>query len=235
MSYFVGGLIVLGIVILLGRLFVTADPRTLVRLVRYGVGFGMIGVGGVMTLSGRWGLGLPLVAGGLSAISLGRIGPIDLGGHGRTPGTGSRVRSRYVRMQLDHDTGALTGEVMSGTYAGRSLDALDRGELLTLRREVSSDGESLALVDAYLDRRFPDWRDEAQGEASAGAGGAAATGPMTDQQAYEILGLAPGASQADIRAAHRRLMKKVHPDQGGSTFLAAKINEAKDQLLARGR
>lgn len=235
MSYFVGGLVVLGILILLGRLFVTADPRTLVSLVRYGVGFGMIGVGGVMTLSGRWGLGLPLVAGGLSAISLGRIGPIDLGGHGRTPGTGSRVRSRYVRMQLDHDTGALTGEVTSGTYAGRSLDALDRGELLALRREVSGDGESLALVEAYLDRRFPDWRDEAEGEASGGAGGAAAAGPMTDQQAYEILGLAPGASQADIRAAHRRLMKKVHPDQGGSTFLAAKINEAKDQLLARRR
>jgi len=235
MSYFVGGLIVLGILILLGRLFVTADPRTLVSLVRYGVGFGMIGVGGVMTLAGRWGLGLPLVAGGLSAISLGRIGPIDLGGHGRTPGTGSRVRSRYVRMQLDHDTGALTGEVTSGTYAGRSLDALDRGELLALRREVSGDGESVALVEAYLERRFPDWRDEAEGEASGRAGGAAAAGPMTDQQAYEILGLAPSASQADIRAAHRRLMKKVHPDQGGSTFLAAKINEAKDQLLARRR
>jgi hypothetical protein len=236
MSYFVGGLIILGILILLGRLFVTADPRTLVRLVRYGVGFGMIGVGGVMTLSGRWGLGLPLVAGGLSAISLGRIGPIDLGGHGRTPGTGSRVRSRYVRMQLDHDTGALYGEVTSGAFAGRSLDALDRGELLALRDEVSGDGESLALVEAYLDRRIPGWRDAAEGEAAAGgAGGAAAAGPMTDQQAYEILGLAPGASQADIRAAHRRLMKKVHPDQGGSTFLAAKINEAKDLLIGRRR
>ena len=232
MSYFIGGLIVLGVLILLGRLFVTADPRTLVRLIRYGVGFGMIVVGGVMTLSGRWGLGLPLVAGGLSAISLGRIGPIDLGGHGRTPGTGSRVRSRFVRMQLDHDTGALSGEVTRGAYAGHSLDALDRKELLALRDEVSGDGESLALVEAYLDRRMTGWRDGLEGEA---AGGASEAGPMTDQQAYEILGLAPGASQAEIRAAHRRLMKKVHPDQGGSTFLAAKINEAKDRLLAGRR
>jgi hypothetical protein len=235
MSYFVGGLILLGILILLGRLFVTADSRTLVRLVRYGIGFGMIGVGSVMTLAGRWGLGLPLVAGGLSAISLGRIGPIDLGGHGRTAGTGSRVRSRYVRMQLDHDTGALSGEVMSGTYAGRSLDALDPGELLALRQEVSGDGESLALVEAYLDRRMPGWRDGVGGDAAGGAGGASDAGPMTDRQAYEILGLAPGAGKAEIRAAHRRLMKKVHPDQGGSTFLAAKINEAKDRLLARRR
>jgi hypothetical protein len=234
MSYFVGGLIVLGVLILLGRLFVTADPRALVGLIRYGVGFGMIGVGGVMTLAGRWGLGLPLVAGGLSAISLGRIGPIDLGGQRRSHGTGSRVHSRYVRMQLDHDTGALSGEVISGAYAGRSLDALDRGELLALRQEVSGDGESLALVEAYLDRRMPGWRDDVEG-AAAGAGGASDAGPMTDQQAFDILGLAPGASQAEIRAAHRRLMKKVHPDQGGSTFLAAKINEAKDQLLAGRR
>lgn len=235
MSYFVGGLIVLGILILLGRLFVTADPRVLVRFIRYGVGFGMIGVGGVMTLAGRWGLGLPLVAGGLSAISLGRIGPIDLGGQRRSRGTGSRVRSRYVRMQLDHDTGALSGEVTSGAYAGRSLDTLDREELLALRDEVRGDGESLALVEAYLDRRMPGWRDDVEGEAAAGAGGPSAAGPMTDQQAYDILGLAPGASQAEIRAAHRRLMKKVHPDQGGSTFLAAKINEAKDRLLAGRR
>jgi hypothetical protein len=238
MSYFVVGLILLGILVLIGRIFVTADPRSLVRLIRYGVGFGMIGLGGVMTLSGRWGLGLPLVAGGLSAISLGRIGPIDLGGHGRTPGTGSRVRARFVRMQLDHDTGALSGEVISGSFAGRSLDVLDREKLLALRYEASGDGESLALVEAYLDRRMPGWRDDVEGDAAAGAGAGGAsdaTGPMTNQQAYEILGLAPGASQADIRAAHRRLMKKVHPDQGGSTFLAAKINEAKDLLIGRRR
>jgi hypothetical protein len=146
--------------------------------------------------------------------------------------------ARFVRMQLDHDTGALSGEVISGSFAGRSLDALDREELLALRDEASGDGESLALVEAYLDRRMPGWRDDVEGDAAAGAGAGGAsdaTGPMTNQQAYEILGLAPGASQADIRAAHRRLMKKVHPDQGGSTFLAAKINEAKDLLIGRRR
>lgn len=234
MGYFLGGLFLLGVVVLLGRLFVSTDPRNLVRLIRYGVGIALIGIGGVMTLAGRWGLGLPLVAGGLSAISLGRIGPIDLGGQHRSHGTGSQVRSRYVRMQLDHDTGALSGEVVSGTYAGRSLDDLESDDLLALRQEVGSDGESLALVEAYLDRRMPGWRDDVEGAtagSTGGAGGATAAGPMTRQQAYEILGLAPGAGKAEIRAAHRSLMKKVHPDQGGSTFLAAKINEAKDLLL----
>jgi DnaJ domain len=235
MGYFLGGLFVFGFLVLLGRLFVATDPHTLVRLIRYGVGIVLIGIGGVMTLSGRWGLGLPLVAGGLSALSLGRIGPIDLGGDARTPGTGSRVRSRYVRMQLDHDTGAISGEVTSGQFSGRSLDTLDRGELLSLREEVRADGESLALVDAYLDRRMPGWRDDVEGSTAGAAGGGSESGPMTEQQAYEILGLASGAGPAEIRTAHRRLMKKVHPDQGGSTFLAAKINEAKDLLLRKRR
>jgi hypothetical protein len=235
MLYVIGGLVLLGILLTLGRTFVSADPRTLVRLVRYTVGFGLIAVGGVMTVSGRWGLGLPLVAGGISAISVGRIGPIDLGGHYPSPGGGSTVRSRYLHMHLDHDSGALGGEILGGSFAGRSLDELDTAGLMALRNEVTADGESLALVEAYLDRRMPGWREDVEGDAAAGPRRTTDAGPMTDQQAYEILGLPPGAGQPEIRAAHRRLMKKVHPDQGGSTFLAAKINEAKDRLLGKHR
>ena len=95
--------------------------------------------------------------------------------------------------------------------------------------------QSAALFEAYLDRRMPGWRDHVEGDDTAGARGAANTGAMTDEEAYEILGLAPGASKAEIRAAHRRLMMRVHPDQGGSTFLAAKINQAKDWLLGKHR
>ena len=235
MVYFLTGIALLGLVIVAGRAFVSADPRTLVRLIRYGVGIVLLAVGGVFAIAGRFGLGLVLLAAGVSVIATGRIGPIDLGGHGRSAGTGSTVRSRYLRMHLDHDSGELSGEILAGSFAGRMLDALDVTELLSLRDEAAADPESLALVEAYLDRRVPAWRENVEPDAAAGARGTADSGPMTDQEAYEILGLAPGAGKAEIRAAHRRLMKKVHPDRGGSTFLAARINEAKDWLLGNHR
>jgi hypothetical protein len=106
---------------------------------------------------------------------------------------------------------------------------------MALASEIGGDSDSAALLEAYLDRRFPGWREDVQGDRAARPGGAPDSGPMTDQQAYEILGLAAGAGEAEIRAAHRRLMKRVHPDQGGSTFLAAKLNQAKDWLLNRHR
>ena len=93
------------------------------------------------------------------------------------------------------------------------------------------DAESVALFESYLDRRFPAWRQDAQGHPAGGQGRAASSGKMTDEEAYQILGLQPGASRDEIGRAHRALMKKLHPDQGGSTYLAARVNEAKDTLL----
>jgi hypothetical protein len=181
------------------------------------------------------GLGLLLVSLGVSAIATGRIGPLDLGGSSRSAGSTSTVRTRHFEMTLDHDTGGLAGRVVAGKNAGRGLDDLDEAALEEMAREVAGDAQSLALLEAYLDRRFPGWREHVEGDAAAGPRGAPNTGAMTDQQAYEILGLLPGASEAEIRAAHRRLMMRVHPDQGGSTFLAAKINQAKDWLLGKHR
>jgi DnaJ-domain-containing protein 1 len=95
------------------------------------------------------------------------------------------------------------------------------------------DDESRNLLDAYLDRRFARWREDAQRDTAAGSGRNAAGGKMTDEEAYQILGLQPGASLDDITRTHRALMKKIHPDQGGTTYLAARVNEAKDTLLRR--
>ncbi len=159
-----------------------------------------------------------------------------VGTFGPTGGSGkgarrSSVRSTALEMELDHDTGAMNGIVLVGTYEGRELESMSRAELLKLRDEVIDDGDSLALLDAYLDRGFAGWRENADADLGAAQAGPAGTGPMGEEEAYEVLGLAPGASASDIRQAHRRLMKSAHPDSGGSTFLAAKINEAKDILL----
>jgi hypothetical protein len=128
-------------------------------------------------------------------------------------------------MELDDDTGRMHGRVLAGGYQGASLDALDRATLMKLLREI--DADSRDLLAAYLDRREPGWREYAQRDAGAGK--------MTEEEAYQILGLQPGASMEEISRAHRSLIKKLHPDQGGTTYLAARINEAKDVLLRRYR
>jgi len=152
----------------------------------------------------------------------------------KSAGQASRVRTAYIEMELDHDSGAMHGRVLAGRYADVTLDALDRAALLSLFAEI--DGDSRELLAAYLDRREPGWREHAQGDAGAGGGARpSSSGKMTEEEAYQILGIQSGASAQDITRAHRSLMKKLHPDQGGSTYLAARVNQAKDVLLRRRR
>jgi DnaJ-domain-containing protein 1 len=134
-------------------------------------------------------------------------------------------------MQLDHDTGSMSGRILAGSHEGMTLEALDLATLSGLLGEV--DEESRALLMTYLDRREPGWREHAQSGAAAGSGGRPRSGKMTEEEAYQILGVQPGASADEISRAHRSLMKKLHPDQGGSTYLATRVNEAKDVLLRR--
>jgi hypothetical protein len=141
------------------------------------------------------------------------------------------VRTAALEMELDHDSGALEGMVLAGRFEGRQLGGLEEGDLVALRGELAGDADSLQLLEAYLDGRFPGWRDGVDADVGAGERVAPSAGAMTEQEAYQILGLEAGATAADIRKAHRRLMQRVHPDLGGSSFLAARINEAKDVLL----
>jgi len=152
---------------------------------------------------------------------------------GAAGGQASRVRTRFLDMQLDHDSGALSGRVLEGRYQGRTLGDLALEQLLQLLSECTVDPQSTNLLEAYLDREHgPDWR-EAQ-PAGAQRPDPVPDGQMSRAEAYEILGLQPGAEEQEIQAAHRRLMQKLHPDRGGSTYLAAKINKAKELLLEEG-
>lgn len=158
-------------------------------------------------------------------------------GGGAAGGRVSRVETAWLRVWLEHDSGAMGGEVRQGQFAGAPLDRLDREQLLALLADVrTADPQSTAVLEAYLDRTLGDgWRGQGQRQGGGGPGEEprrpASAGAMTREEAYEILGLAKGASDAEIRDAHRRLMLKMHPDQGGSNYLAAKINQAKDLLL----
>jgi DnaJ domain len=147
----------------------------------------------------------------------------------RSPGQTSQVRSHFFEMTLDHDTGSLAGRIVAGPNAGHSLEEFDLQQLLEMIPEL--DSESVPLLESYLDRRFPAWRQNAQADPAGRQRGPAPSGKMTDEEAYQILGLKPGAGRDEIGRAHRALMKKLHPDQGGSTYLAARINEAKEVLL----
>jgi hypothetical protein len=150
----------------------------------------------------------------------------------KSSGQASRVRSAFVEMELDHDSGAMRGVILAGPRAGTRLEALDVPTLVALLADI--DEESRALLATYLDRRDPAWREHAQSDAATGQR-SAPRGPMTEQEAYEILGLKSGASAEDIVGAHRALMKRLHPDLGGTNYLAARINEAKDTLLRQHR
>ena len=125
----------------------------------------------------------------------------------------------------------MTGMVLAGVYAGRALETLTRPELVNLRAELARDDpDGVNLLEAYLDRRFAGWREADQGQGQARG---SAAGAMSRREACEILGLSEGASAAEIISAHRTLMKKLHPDHGGSTALAARVNQAKDVLMQR--
>ena len=147
----------------------------------------------------------------------------------RSAGQTSRVRSQFLDMTLDHDSGELGGQIVAGPYAGRSLSEFDLSQLTTMMSGF--DAESVALLESYLDRRFPAWRENAEGNAAGRQRRTTTSGKMTDEEAYQVLGLQPGAGPDEIGRAHRALIKKLHPDQGGSTYLAARVNEAKDTLL----
>jgi hypothetical protein len=128
----------------------------------------------------------------------------------------------------------MRGRILAGAHQGAALDALDPPTLIGLLGTM--DVDSRDLLAAYLDRRLPGWREHAQSDAAAGNGPrSTSSGKMTEQEAYQILGIAAGAGADEISRAHRSLIKKLHPDQGGSTYLAARVNEAKDVLLRRHR
>ncbi len=217
------------------RWAVNAPPAKVARAVRALGGVILLLIAGWLAIRGGWAVAAPLAALGLGL--LGSSGSFS--GRGAAGGTGhtSSVRTRMLLMRLDHGTGRMEGEILSGRFAGRELSGLADAELRVLHDECAAAGDqSLRLLETWLDRERPGWRETwgagAQGGDDSGGGGSSPDeGPMTPAMAREILGVDENATEEEIRAAHRRLMKAVHPDHGGSDWLARRINEARDVLL----
>lgn len=256
MPYLIFALCALIGLFLIVRWLLVADPAKAARMIRLGLSGAVALVGLFYAVTGRFFLGLPLLF--MAFLLYRRLGggfALPSGGFGaRGPSSGqsSEVETEYLHMELQHDSGAMRGRVRRGPYTGKALSALGLEELLDLLEECHAmDPPSAQLLETWLERAVgPDWRSQAQRmrpgggwrgdgaeEADGGSGwgrhnrpGGQAEG-MTRDEAWSVLGLEPGASNEEIKEAHRRLMMKHHPDRGGSATFAARINRAKELLL----
>ncbi|MFQ5534206.1 MAG: DnaJ domain-containing protein [Sphingomonadales bacterium] len=239
MSWVLAGALLLVGFLVAGRWLVGADPKKLASGLRY-LGAAILALLALrLLLMGNLAVAVPMAAGALALAGLqpGRgFGIPGWGGaaaRGPSPGRVSTVETDTIRMTLDHDSGTLDGEVLKGRHAGRRLGELSLDELLELRtRCLSGDQEAATLLANYLDRTGHEgWRarERPTGDGDAGC----PETNMTQAQAYAVLGLEPGADEDEIKRAHRELMKKLHPDHGGTSYLASKVNQAKAVLLGR--
>jgi len=227
MIYAAIGMLVLVVLLALWllRLFVEADPAQLA----VGIGRFLLVVGATLSvvaiIAGLISERVPVVLAGAGGLGVVWFGATRRRRHeSAARATMSTVETDYLKMRLDRETQTIFGTVRRGAFQGRELAELSRAELLSLWQECRrADPPSARLLEGYLDRFAAGWRENMNG-----GGGSEA---MSRAEAYAVLGLSPNASERDIHEAYRRLMQKIHPDHGGSSYLAAKINRARELLL----
>src|ERR1700761_3049777 len=194
MATLLAGVVAVVLLYSLMQMFRAANPAVLARAVKIGGGVLALAVAAFTGLRGELAVAVPLGIFGAGLLGWAPLGTTGFGNFGglfggaggqRSSGQTSRVRSQFFDMTLDHDTGALAGTVLSGAHAGQSLADLDLPTLLGLFGEL--DAESVPLLESYLDRRFPAWRQNTQGDTAGRQRSAASTGKMTDEEAYQIL------------------------------------------------
>jgi hypothetical protein len=232
MPYFLVGIAALAVGLLALSGFARADVTRIARLARLGVGVTALGVAATLAIRGAMSAALPLAMLG-AWLLWGSSSPGAFGrGGGANAGRASRVATEYVEMELDHASGAMSGRVRKGHFAGRDLATLTPAEVAELWRVRSFDDPASAqLLAAYLDQRHPTWREDLARQGGSAEPEGEAEGPMSREEARRILGVPADADRDAIRSAHRSKMQGAHPDHGGSSVEAARLNQARDILL----
>jgi hypothetical protein len=226
----IGGSAVIALMVIY-QLLRNVRVRTMARWFRWLVGGALALLTAFLVIRGQIVIASITGPAAFMILRFGRIGSFSFEGTTLGEDNESSVRSRFITMTLDHDTGLVEGRVVAGAFKGADLGELGAEDTRLLLAEVASDPDSLALLETWLDKNRAGWREYFAGQEAGGTAERGAVDP--DQEAYEVLGLRPGATGEEIREAHHKLMKGVHPDQGGSNYLAAKINAAKDRLLKK--
>ena len=232
MIYLFGGLLVAWLALNALRGFSRADPGEVARLLRAGSGWALLVLAALVAVKGRFEFALGFGGLGVWLLATGRRRPVVRAP--RQPTSAPRVRSAMIEMEMEPRR-RMRGIVLAGPHEGRWLDDLSRAQCLVVYDAcLRHDPDGARLLGAYLDGRFPGWRATGDGETDArrtGFNERAASGAMSQDEAYEVLGLQKSASREEVVRAHRTLIKKLHPDQGGSTALAARVNAAKEVLM----
>jgi hypothetical protein len=217
------------------RWYVAATPKTLLKVLKW-LSLGLIvSIGLFLAQTGRlaWAfVTLPVLIGWLmrfrSAAKMFKNFSL-MSGKAQPTGS-SEVETRFLRMTLDHGSGGMDGEIIEGPYKGRLLSEVGQQAVVNILKQCwSEDEQSVQILETYLDHHYPDWRIMSESEAGPGM---SSTDGMDRGEAFEILGLSEEATNEQVKAAYLRLIAGLHPDHGGSTYLAAKINRAKDVLLS---
>ena len=236
MPYFVLGIAILVGLALAARWYISASPQSILRVFKWTAIIGCLAIIVVIILTRQltWAaFMLPaMIPWLLRARQASRMASTTQGASGMAPGKTSEIETRYLRMYLAHDSGEMNGDVILGQFSGKTLRNLSFEELIILLGEVKDDNQSIQVLVAYMERYHEEsWRESKHATEEANTQMDKANGSMTISEAYKVLGLEDGATLDTIKDSHRKLMSKLHPDHGGSTYLATKLNEAKDLLL----
>jgi len=249
MAYFLLGLAALILVLVAGHSLSNTNPALLARVVRGAGGTIAVGLALVLLARGAVAFAIPVGTFGLWLLSHALDSPAASGTASSGPSRTSQVKTDTLEMALDLDTGEVAGRVIKGRYAGQKVEDMAPADLAALWSDCQfSDPQSAQIIEAYLDRRHPTWRDDmarasgkedgggtGQDDAGSGANRGSRTGAratsMTVAEAFEVLGLRRDADRDAVLSAHKSMMLKYHPDRGGSDYFAAKLNEAKSVLL----